>query len=65
MAKEKKPRGRPRTHDRNMKQIAIRLPQGVIEELDRIVEDEMGAVDRSTLVRQAVVDFIKKKGRPE
>jgi metal-responsive CopG/Arc/MetJ family transcriptional regulator len=48
-----------------MKQIAIRLPQGVIEELDRIVEDEMGAVDRSTLVRQAVVDFIKKKGRPE
>ena len=64
MAKQpKRPRGRPSLEGEPMQQIAIRLPEGMLKNIDRIVKDGRGAYGRTHVIRKllwnAIIRFEK------
>ena len=64
-ATEKRPRGRPAKPDTTV--INLRIPRGLLERLDRYIDSEMRwhptpAVNRATVMREALEAFVSKKG---
>ena len=54
----KRPVGRPPVEN-PMRQIAVRLPDDILEAIDAIIEDRDGACDRSAVIREAVAKGIR------
>ena len=46
--------GRPPLHEEPMKQIAIRLPDHLLEAIDVIIEEREGAPDRAAIIRELI-----------
>ena len=62
---EKRPRGRPAMPETTV--INLRIPRHLLERLDRYIDSEMKwhptpAVNRATLMREALEAFISEKG---
>lgn len=50
--KKERPRGRPPEGERAMQQIAIRLPQEMLNQIESIVADRYGQADRTAVIRE-------------
>lgn len=48
-----------------MKQIAIRLPIEMLEEVDAIIEDRFGLPDRADVIRELIAEALaaRRKGK--
>lgn len=58
MTKPKKSVGRPRIGKTVMRQIAIRLPDEMIADVDRIIEQRFGEGDRTAVIRELVAEAL-------
>lgn len=56
--------GRPPKGDSAMKQIAIRFPEEILEQVDRIVEERYGQADRTAVIRELVAEALAHRARP-
>lgn len=56
--------GRPPKGDAAMKQIAIRFPEEMLEQVDQIVEDRFGQADRTAVIRELVAEALASRARP-
>ena len=69
MIKMTKPRqrGRPRTGNDTMQQIALRLPKPMLAAIDEIVADQLDQPERSAIIRELLAEALEqrpaKKGR--
>ncbi len=61
MAKDeaKRGRGRPRVTDEPMHQIAIRLPDELLAEIDAMLAGRLDRPDRSSLIRSLLAEAIE------
>jgi len=55
--------GRPRLADQPMRQIAIRLPEEILQALDEIIDERHGQADRTAVIRELLMDAIARRGR--
>ena len=46
-----------------MKQIAIRLPDDILEAVDDIIADRHGQADRTAVIRELLLESIARRGR--
>jgi metal-responsive CopG/Arc/MetJ family transcriptional regulator len=56
--------GRPPKGDSAMKQIAIRFPEEMLEEIDKIVDERYGQSDRTSIIRELVAEALAHRARP-
>jgi metal-responsive CopG/Arc/MetJ family transcriptional regulator len=63
---DKRDRGRPKGNKVAMKTYGIRFDEDMINQVDRIVEamrEQTGfSLDRSDIIRQAVKEYLERKG---
>jgi metal-responsive CopG/Arc/MetJ family transcriptional regulator len=52
-------KGRPRTFDEPMQQIAVRLPSHLLEAIDAVIDDREGQSDRASVIREAIAKGLK------
>lgn len=55
--------GRPRMADEPMRQIAIRLPDEILEAVDGIIAERHGQADRTAVIRELLMDAITRRGK--
>lgn len=60
-----KPMGRPLVGDKPMKQIAIRFPDDMLQQVDDIVAERFGHADRTAVIRELLAKALadRKKGK--
>lgn len=51
--------GRPRA-EHPLQQIAVRLPQDMLSEIDRVVADRLGQTDRAAVIREAIARGLRE-----
>ena len=54
----KRPRGRPPASGKAMTQIAIRLPDAMLDKIDELAQQRLDAPDRSDVIRQLLAEAI-------
>ena len=60
----KRPRGRPALDGEAMHQIAIRLPDTLLSEVDAIIESRRGSSGRTAVIRELLWEAIdNRKGK--
>ncbi len=58
-----KPMGRPLVGEKPMKQIAIRFPEDMLEEVDEIVAERFGHADRTAVIRELLAKALAERKR--
>ena len=59
-----RPVGRPRVGKDVMGLIAIRMPEDMLEAVDKIIADRYGQGDRSTVIRELVAEALHARATP-
>lgn len=60
----KRPRGRPSIEGEPMQQIAIRLPDKLLGEVDAIIQERRGGYGRTAVIRELLWEAIdNRKGK--
>lgn len=60
---EKRGPGRPPKGTRAMKQIAIRLPDDMLDQVDDIIAERFGLPDRTAVIRELVAEALAARKR--
>ena len=55
--------GRPPLGDANMTQLSIRLPQPIIEGIDKIRTGRLDCPERSTIIRELLAEALTKRNK--
>lgn len=55
---KQKPMGRPLLGDKPMKQIAIRFPEDLLNQVDEIAAERFGQADRTAIIRELVAQAL-------
>jgi metal-responsive CopG/Arc/MetJ family transcriptional regulator len=55
--------GRPPKGETAMKQIAIRFPEPMLDQVDKIVEQRYGQADRTAVIRELVAEALANRSK--